>query len=183
MSIMQDRTPESGLSEGLHQIGQAQDDGNVVTFPARRRVLLVASGGGHWIELVRLGDAFQNCQCEFVSTVPNLTAPVGNRPVRTITDSSRHTRLNFVYSVLQLWRILKEVRPDLVVSTGAAPGAAALILARLRGIQTIWIDSIANSEELSLSGKAVRFFAHLRLTQWPHLAQTNAHLQYFGRVL
>jgi UDP-N-acetylglucosamine:LPS N-acetylglucosamine transferase len=103
--------------------------------------------------------------------------------VRTITDSSRHTRLNFCYSVLQLWRILEEVQPDLVVTTGAAPGAAALILARLRGIQTIWIDSIANSEELSLSGKAVRFFAHLRLTQWPHLAQTNAHLQYFGRVL
>ncbi|EIZ79034.1 glycosyltransferase (PssD)-like protein [Novosphingobium sp. Rr 2-17] len=155
----------------------------IVTFPARRRVLLVASGGGHWIELTRLGAAFGNCHCEFVSTVSNLAAPVGGRPVRTITDSSRHSKLNLLHSVFQLWRIIRETRPDLVVSTGAAPGAAALILARLRGIQTIWIDSIANSEELSLSCKAVRFFADLRLTQWPHLAQTTPHLQYFGQIL
>ncbi|MET3473478.1 UDP-N-acetylglucosamine:LPS N-acetylglucosamine transferase [Novosphingobium sp. 1529] len=158
-------------------------DNTVIPFRARRRVLLVASGGGHWIELTRLAQAFQHCDCDFVSTVPNLTAPIGERPVQTIIDSSRHTRMNLLHSVRQIWKIIREVRPDLVVSTGAAPGAVAVILARMRGIQTIWIDSIANSEELSLSCKAVRPFASLRLTQWPHLAQTNSAVRYFGRIL
>jgi hypothetical protein len=158
-------------------------DNTVVPFCARRRVLLVASGGGHWIELTRLGRAFRNCDCHFVSTVPNLTAPVGDRPVQTITDSSRDTKTNMVHSVFQIWKIIRDTRPDLVVSTGAAPGAVAIVLARMRGIQTIWIDSIANSEELSLSGKAVRYFADLRLTQWPHLAQTKSGVRYFGRIL
>ncbi|MFC0205076.1 glucuronosyltransferase [Novosphingobium soli] len=158
-------------------------DNTVIPFRARRRVLLVASGGGHWIELTRLGPAFENCDCDFVSTVPNLAPPVGERPVRTITDSSRDSRLNVLHSFSQLWRIIRDIRPDLVVSTGAAPGALAIAIARLRGIQTIWIDSIANSEELSLSCKAVRPFAHLRLTQWPHLAQTHSGIHYFGRIL
>lgn len=158
-------------------------DNTVIPFRARRRVLLVASGGGHWIELTRMSEAFRNCDCDFVSTVPNLYPPVGERPVRTITDSSRDTRMNLLHSIVQIWKIIRETRPDLVVSTGAAPGAVAIILARLRGIQTIWIDSIANSEELSLSCKAVRPFAHLRLTQWPQLAQTRTGIQYFGRIL
>lgn len=158
-------------------------DNTVLPFHARRRVLLVASGGGHWIELTRLGEAFRDCDCDFVSTVPNLTAPVGERPVLTITDSSRHSKINLVHSVMQIWRIIRDIRPDLVVSTGAAPGAIAVMIARARGIQTIWIDSIANSEELSLSCKMVRPFANLRLTQWPHLAQTNPSIRYFGRIL
>ena len=60
--------------------------------------------------------------------------------------------------------------PDVVVSTGAAPGYAAIRFAGWIGAKTIWVDSIANVEELSLSGRMAGRIADLWLTQWEHLA-------------
>jgi hypothetical protein len=45
----------------------------------------------------------------------------------------------------------------------------------------VWIDSIANVEQLSLSGKLAARVAGRTYTQWPHLA-TGAIL-YNGNVL
>lgn len=158
-------------------------DHPVVQLPVRKRVLLIASGGGHWIELTRLAEAFRHCHCEFVSTAPNLVAPIGEKPVIKVTDGSRDTLRALVGSCLQLWRIIRSRRPDVIVSTGAAPGAIALYIAKFYGIRTIWIDSVANSDALSLSGRAVLPVADLCLTQWPELASRDRRLRYFGRVL
>jgi hypothetical protein len=68
-----------------------------------------------------------------------------------------------------------------VVSTGAAPGYIAIRLGKLLGARTVWIDSVANVEELSLSGRMVSGRADLCLTQWPHLA--SGPVAYMGTVL
>ncbi|GIW73864.1 MAG: hypothetical protein KatS3mg103_0386 [Phycisphaerales bacterium] len=39
------------------------------------------------------------------------------------------------------------------------------------GARTVWVDSIANVEEMSMTGRLVGPYATLWLTQWPHLAQ------------
>jgi hypothetical protein len=70
----------------------------------------------------------------------------------------------------------------MVISTGALPGYFSLRLAKLFGVKTIWIDSIANVEELSLSGQMIGKHADLWLTQWPHLAKPGGPL-YRGTVL
>lgn len=149
----------------------------------RPRVLLVASAGGHWIELARLSAAFDGCDCQFVTTAPGMIAPHGSAPVLQIRDSSRDTLPAMLRSVRAIWRIVRDFRPEVVISTGAAPGAIALVVAKLHGARTIWIDSVANGDELSMSGRAVLPFADLRLTQWEHLTKRYRHLRYFGRVL
>jgi UDP-N-acetylglucosamine:LPS N-acetylglucosamine transferase len=78
--------------------------------------------------------------------------------------------------------ILLVERPDVIVSTGAAPGYFALRLGKFLGLRTIWVDSIANVERLSLSGQRVGRFADLWLTQWPHLAAAGGP-SYHGSVL
>ena len=44
------------------------------------------------------------------------------------------------------------LRPDVVITTGAAPGYFAVRIGKLLGARVVWVDSIANAEELSLSG-------------------------------
>ena len=58
----------------------------------------------------------------------------------------------------------------------------ALRLGRLLGARTIWLDSIANVDELSLSGLKARRHADLWLTQWPHLARPEGPF-YMGAVM
>ena len=53
----------------------------------------------------------------------------------------------------------------------------------LFGIKTIWIDSIANCERMSSSGKQARRFADQWLTQWPDLAGGPQGPDYWGAVL
>jgi hypothetical protein len=75
-------------------------------------------------------------------------------------------------------------RPDVVISTGAASGYFALRIGKLFGAKTIWLDSIANAEELSLSGAKVQKHADLWLTQWEHLANPQeGGPEYKGAVL
>ena len=79
-------------------------------------------------------------------------------------------------------RIVLKERPNIVISTGAAPRYFALRLGKIFKAKTIWIDSIANVEKLSLSGLKVGPYADLWLTQWPHLARENGPF-YRGAVL
>ena len=84
-------------------------------------------------------------------------------------------------AVKVLWVIIR-LRPNIIISTGAAPGFFALVFGKLFGAKTIWVDSIANVEQLSVSGQKVKRFADLWLTQWKHLAKPNGPY-YKGGVL
>ena len=89
----------------------------------------------------------------------------------------------FILLVLQMsWLVLK-FRPDVVITTGAAPGLVALQIGKLFGARTVWIDSLANAEKISLSGKLAERYADLWLTQWPHLVEQYPNLSSFGSVL
>jgi UDP-N-acetylglucosamine:LPS N-acetylglucosamine transferase len=81
-----------------------------------------------------------------------------------------------------MFRIVAGLRPDVVVSTGAAPGYFALRFGRLFGARTLWIDSIANVEEVSLSGRRIAPYVDAALTQWKHLEVTPG-FRHRGAVL
>ena len=70
----------------------------------------------------------------------------------------------------------------MIVSTGAAPGYIAIRLGKLFGARSVWVDSIANPEQLSMSGAMAGRYADLWLTQWPHLAKRDGPY-YRGAVL
>lgn len=147
------------------------------------RVLLVASGGGHWVQLARLAPAFKDLDVQYVTTVAGSRPPVGDRPVSVVLDASKSNPARLIPMALQMAYILLRFRPSAVVTTGAAPGVIAVWLGRLLGARTVWIDSIANSERVSLSGRIVAGNVDLRLTQWSHLADPAKGVEYFGAVL
>jgi UDP-N-acetylglucosamine:LPS N-acetylglucosamine transferase len=149
----------------------------------RHRILAVASAGGHWVQLARLSEAFADSDTLYVTTVAGETAPSGDRPVAKITDASRNEPWRIVLAIFQLALLMLRFRPEAVVTTGAAPGYVALRLAKLRGCRTVWLDSIANAEQISLSAKLSRPYADLWLTQWEELSRKTPGLQYWGQVL
>lgn len=142
-------------------------------YPRRRKVLAVASGGGHWVQLLRLAPAFHDCDLVFATVDKAYHCQVASHRLYVFNDATRWNKAGLLRLGLRLlWIILKE-HPDVVISTGAAPGYFALRLGRLLGSRTVWIDSIANVENLSLSGQKIGPHADLWLTQWRHLASPN----------
>jgi len=80
-------------------------------------------------------------------------------------------------------RIVLQERPDVLISTGAAPGCMVCFLGKITGAKVIWIDSITNIERISLSGRMVRYIANLFLVQWPELAQRQKGIEYVGTLI
>jgi UDP-N-acetylglucosamine:LPS N-acetylglucosamine transferase len=147
----------------------------------QRKVMAVSSGGGHWVELRRLLPAFEGLEVVYVSTDPPDPDLTGRHyRVRNVT---RRNRLAFAVTIRQLHAILRRERPDVVVTTGAAPGLIAVALAKLVcRSRTVWVDTISYSEGISLSGRLARPVADAWLTQWPHLARPGGP-EHWGAVL
>lgn len=155
------------------------------------RVMAVASAGGHWVQLMRLRPAWRGLEVTYVTTDPGLRqvpcddarATGDPEPAfRLVTEANRWQKWRLVRQLLGLAVAMVKVRPDAVVTTGAAPGYFALRLGRLLGARTVWIDSLANADELSLSGQKARRHADLWLTQWEHLATLDGP-KFLGSVL
>lgn len=148
----------------------------------RQRVLAVASGGGHWVQLLRLRPAFGDCDVTWVTVSDDYRSDVGPAPFLTVPDATRWNRIGLLHLAFRIAWIVIKVRPDVVVTTGAAPGFFACFVGRLIGRRTAWIDSMANVNELSMSGRAAGRWSDLWLTQWERLS-TEQGPQYRGAVL
>lgn len=159
-------------------------------------VLAVASSGGHWIQLQRLRPAWDGCRVCYLTHDAGHRGEVEqiarsrNEPCpgfHTVVDANQHQKLRLLLQIIQVLWVVLHVRPDVVISTGAAVGVVAARVAKVIGARTVWVDSIANAEELSLSGRLAGRFVDTWLTQWEHLAQPQGAAQrapvYRGGVL
>ena len=148
------------------------------------RVLAVSSGGGHWVQLQRMRKAFEGCDVSWVTVREGYRVDLEDQSDRffVIPDATRWNKVGLIILLFRVMLVIVRVRPHAIVTTGAAPGLLALMIGRILGCRTCWIDSIANMEEMSLSGKKARRWATLWLTQWAHLGSENG-AEYHGSVL
>jgi hypothetical protein len=151
----------------------------------RPRVLAVSSGGGHWVELMRLRPAFEGADVAYVTVNRDYRRDVPGARFHVVNDATRWSKIAALWQAFRILLIVLRERPDVIITTGAAPGYFALRFGKWgrRGARTIWLDSIANVEELSMAGQMSGRFADLWLTQWPHLAKPDGRPECGGAVL
>lgn len=149
----------------------------------RPKILAISSGGGHWVQLLRLRPAFEGCEVVYATVSEGYRADLcEGAGFRVIPDSNRSSKIGLIHSAWSIFWLVFRLRPDVVVSTGAAPGYFGVRFGKWLGARVVWVDSMANAEELSMSGAKAGSFVDLWLTQWPHLArQSGPHC--FGSVL
>lgn len=135
----------------------------------KNRILVVASSGGHWQQLLLISEAFDDLSPIFVTTKQELLRQAEIEGY-VVEDCNRSKPMRTLKCVIQCGRIVLSLRPKIILSTGAAPGLICIAFGRLIGANTIWVDSFANVEQLSMSGKLARFLCDHWITQWEHLS-------------
>ena len=148
----------------------------------RPKILAIASGGGHWIQLLRLRPAFSGAEVTFASVEQQAEKDIEGQRFFRFPDANRERKVALTFQILRVAWIVLRVRPHVVVTTGASCGYVAVRLGRMLGARTLFIDSIANAEKLSLSAQLAQRHANLTLTQWSHL-QSPEGPQYHGSVI
>lgn len=147
-----------------------------------KRIIAIASAGGHWQQLMLLRPAYAGHQMTYMTTLAGLAENYGAAPAYKVPDCNRHTPVRLLWTTLVLAFHILRIRPHVVITTGAMPGLIALTLGRLVFARTIWVDSLANAEKLSASGRYARRVAHLHLSQWQNVAQAE-ETEFAGRLL
>lgn len=146
------------------------------------RVLAVSSSGGHWAQLMLLRPALDGCDVTWACTQAGAGEPWGLAGVATIPDCNRNTPGALIRQAWLSWRLLRRSRAQAIVSTGALPGLVFIVLGRLTGRRTVWVESMANSEELSQSGRWASRIAHACFVQWEAL-EAPGRTRFAGAVL
>lgn len=135
------------------------------------KVFAVASIGGHWVQLLRIAKALEKeFDVVYMSTYEKCATMVEGRVYYSMNDFSRWDFYKMFPELLHSIYIICKEKPSIVITTGAAPGLVCLFAAKICGIRTVWIDSIANVEHISFSGRIASKFASRIYTQWPSLA-------------
>lgn len=146
------------------------------------RLLAIASGGGHWVQLQRLRPAFAAYDTAYVSMFDSYAQLVAPARYYTVPDASRFDLRAFAPVFAKAIKILAKERPKAIVTTGSAPMLAFILLGRMMGARTLWVDSIANSERMSSSGRLARKLAHKVISQWPEVAKAEG-VEHWGAVI
>jgi len=154
----------------------------ISTTFGRIDVLMVASAGGHWQQLMLLREAFDGRDVHYATTLRGLALQSGATPAHLIPDCNRNAPIATLLATFHIALLLVRLRPRMIVTTGALPGLIAIAVGRRLGARTVWIDSIANAEEMSLAGMKARTHADLWLSQWPQVARDTG-ADYAGSVL
>ena len=148
------------------------------------KICAVASAGGHMSQLLKLTNSWQGYETCCVTTTGVVQEKLQKYgKVYVVGECNRKCILKVVVVLMRCINIISHERPDVVISTGSAVGCIMCFLSKLLGVKIVWIDSIANVERISLSGRMVRHIADLFLVQWPELVEQYSDVEYVGAVI
>jgi beta-1,4-N-acetylglucosaminyltransferase len=147
-------------------------------------VLLVASAGGHLLQLLLLADAWQGIPHVWVtleredarSLLADETVHYGYGP--TTRDVPKLFR-NLFLAV----RLVRRLRPAVVITTGAGIAVPFAWVARFSGAKVVYVESLTRIERPSLSCRLIRPVADRVYVQWPELAGVVGGARYVGNIL
>ena len=147
----------------------------------KKTIIAVASFGGHWIQLLRLAKVLSGkYDIHYISTNESASQMVAESVYYNVKDFNRNNPFKIFSVTWKIFRILRQLKPVAVITTGAAPGLVAVSVAKVLGIKTIWVDSVANAAQLSGSGKIASKFVDFPITQWENVSTKK--VKFFGNV-
>ncbi|MBZ8138286.1 hypothetical protein CLD22_00025 [Rubrivivax gelatinosus] len=166
--------------------------------PPRRcgRVLLTIAGGGFlWQSMSVARSLDDQFEIHLVSAEPRHAYSSQNLPPVPFHMMSRTTIMldrhwwqkarNVLLGIAEARRIVSTVRPDAIVCVATSLAIPLCLIGRLRGITTVFVESITRVSKPSTTGKLL---TRLRLcdrfyVQWPEAVALYPGALYQGSVL
>jgi oligosaccharide biosynthesis protein Alg14 len=130
-------------------------------------IVLVSSSGGHLLLLNQLRPWWERHRRLWVTfdAADGRTLLRGEDIVWAHHPTTRNVK-NLIRNLFLAWRVLRSVRPALVVSTGAGVAVPFFIAGKLLRIRTVFIEAVERIETRSLSGRLCYPLSDVFVLQW-----------------
>lgn len=153
-----------------------------------KKVIFVASSGGHLSEILNLKDLFSEYKYLLVTEKTEVTSKLENDyNIEYLKYGPNKNKFKYLGAVItnifKCIKILKKFKPDTVISTGAQVGGIMCFFSKLFGKKIIYIESLAKVTSLSVTGKMIYPFTNKFYVQWEPLAKKYKKAEYLGRLM
>jgi UDP-N-acetylglucosamine:LPS N-acetylglucosamine transferase len=148
------------------------------------RALLVCSPGGHLQQMLALRPAWEEMERSWATLHgPDSDYLLAGEEVDFCHGPTNRSLLKLLRNLPLAWRVLRQRRPDAILSTGAGLAVPFFLVGRMLGIRLVYVESVTRTESISLSGRLVYPLAHRFFAQWPESAAKLRRAEYAGSVL
>jgi UDP-N-acetylglucosamine:LPS N-acetylglucosamine transferase len=154
-----------------------------------KKVLFISSTGGHLTEMLQLKDMFKKYDYHIITekTKSNLkleeTYP---NKVNFLIYGTKKYFLVYPFKLLancfiSLFLFIK-IRPKVIITTGAHTAGPMCCIGKIFGSKIIFIESFANIETKTITGRLIYKFADLFIVQWKSMLKLYPKARYGGWI-
>jgi beta-1,4-N-acetylglucosaminyltransferase len=151
---------------------------------ARIDVLLVASNGGHLLQLVHLSWALPSgLNRQWVTfDRPDARSLLAGEAVTYACHPTNRNVPNLLRNTYLALRLIAILRPRVVLTTGAGVAVPFCWIGRLLGARIVYVETFARVSVPSLTGRLVHPVAHRFFVQWPELVARYRRAEFKGAI-
>ncbi len=149
------------------------------------RALLVGSSGGHLTQLLALEPWWQGVEHAWVTfdTPDAVHALADQERVWWAAHPTTRNLPNLLRNTVLAHRVVREFRPTVVVSTGAAVALPFFLAGKAQGARTVFIEVYDRIETPTLTGRLCRPVTDLMMVQWAEQAELYDDAVVIGPLL
>ena len=155
----------------------------------KKKVLFISSTGGHLSELLQLKPMFNNYNYHLITekTKSNMgLKSVFDGRIDYLIYGTRIHLLSYLFKFpancfKSLYLYIK-IRPKYIVTTGTHTAVPMCYIGKIFGSKIIFIETFANSETRTLSGRIVYPIANLFIVQWEDMLKLYPKAVYGGAI-
>lgn len=137
-----------------------------------KRVLFVCSSGGHLSQLVQLRPWWDGHNRAWVTfDLSDARSKLEGEELIPAFHPTTRNIPNLLRNLGLARRVIKEFKPDVIVSNGAGVAVPFFMLAKAKGINTVFLEVYDRVDSRTLTGRLCRPFATSFLVQWPEQQQ------------
>lgn len=154
-----------------------------------KKVLFIASTGGHFSELMQLSKMFEKYDYHIITektkTNTNLVEKYPGKVDYLIFGSKDHLfsyLFKFIANCFKSFYLFLKLRPKVIITTGTHTAVPICYIGKIFGSKIIFIETFANSQTKTLSGRLVYPIADLFLVQWESMLNLYPRAIYKGGI-
>ena len=154
-----------------------------------KKVMFISSMGGHLTELMQLKSLFNKYDYKIVTEKHKSTIGLKDEykdKIEYLSTGNRNNMFKYIftlpYNFIKSFILFIKFKPDIVITTGAHTCVAMCYFAKLFRKKVIYIESFANIETKTLTGKLIYPIADVFVVQWKSMLKFYPKAKYEGWI-
>ena len=154
-----------------------------------KKVLFISSTGGHLNELLQLRPMFKKYKSYLITEKTKTTIDIEDKDLKEIyylIYGTKHKPLIYIFKLLincfkSLYYFIK-INPDVIITTGAHTAGPMCCIGKIFRKKIIYIETFANIETKTITGRLIYKFADLFIVQWESMLELYPNAVYGGWI-